>query len=756
MSKLRKLFGSPRNEETVQDNTSEVPQEDIEREDVQETPLDDALEDVTPAHEIENEGKINIQTVLDNDFIRLEATYRNQPRVMRRSTNENRITLGEVLDELFETSEEEIRSLTVIERNTFSYDIETKRIEIAEKILNFDLFGCILKKKIDGHYTLGMSNEATLIVGCKGRNIYVNISSLGGGGTNYSNKYIRVTVCLPDDCERDNLQTISQKDNWPIVDSLVLSFVEGDYAESLTFYERIEKSAMQKENAGERCDDIEDAFFRGKFQFAGYQYVGYGRMLYEQSRYYDAIITLKRAYKFMRPTIYRQKDEVQEVFRDICMMLGDCFTQLNRLEEAAFYYQPAIYFSKENGVPAFVKYVNTLAKLGDIRAYELAYNQVREMCVPRYGDTEDDWPQEIKQFKYDVASELYQSRMAFSKQLEQGSSVDGTMTIGELLEMVMDIDRCNILPHLSVYDNRNNCIEETVDGKDAICDYVINNQSSQDKSFVLAVSHSHNYTNNGDASAICWISTLIIVTHRVNEEDGCNLMRVDIMRANCPNNDDLQDPEMKNWPVHTSLIMGVAPEETFDTSDWINYVRCAGCASGLMETCRPAEAAKYLKWAFKNVQHLLKNDLGLYEDKGPEHNVLKWYYYIAYHLGTCLLRLEQFEKADYYLDIGRTAGFVEAHQAYINNVVNSKSPLALNIVETAESAIAHAPTPDNPDEMEARRNYMAFIRRRKVFVLINMQEFDEAKALLKGMTYDPLCRDFALSELKYLEQQEQQ
>ena len=109
MSKFRKIFGSPRNEETVQDNTSEVPQEDIEREDVQETPLDDALEDVTPAHEIENEGKINIQTVLDNDFIRLEATYRNQPRVMRRSTNENRITLGEVLDELFETSEEEIR-----------------------------------------------------------------------------------------------------------------------------------------------------------------------------------------------------------------------------------------------------------------------------------------------------------------------------------------------------------------------------------------------------------------------------------------------------------------------------------------------------------------------------------------------------------------------------------------------------------------------------------------------------------------------
>lgn len=742
MGIFKKIFGSKNDQEPAQERDQEMKQENIE-----ETPQENTQED-SQINESKKGDKIDFQTVVDKGFIRLEAAYRFQPLVLRRCTDEDRITLSEVLNELFQTRKEELCSLSVIARNTFNNNIETERIDDVEKISTFDLFGCILKNKVDGHYTLGMSNDATLIVGCKDRNIYVNISALGGGGgPNYSNKYIRVTVCLPDISNHDNLRTAHHKENWPTVASFIMSFIEGDFKESLAFFEEIEKRAMAKENAGERCDDIEEEYFHGKFQFTGYQYVGYGRWLYEEKRYFDAIETLTRAYKFMRPTIHRESQDIQMVFRDVCQILGDCLTELNRFEEAAFYYKTAIYYSHESGVPSFLSYLKTIAKLGDIKAYGLASDLVHDLCAPKYGEIEDNWPLEQKEIKYEVARILYDYNQKCNIQLHQNSSVNGSITIGDLLKMLMNIDRCNFLPNLAIFSNYDNRLKKTVEDKDAICDYVINNESSQDKSFVLSVSHFHHNTNNGDNSILCILATLIIITHRINQADGGNLMRVDIMRANFPQNDDRRDPEIVNLPFHSSVVLGVDPDETFNTSSSEEFYKCIGFADYLKEQFRFVEAAKYHKWAFENILHAMKNDIGLYENS--DEGLLKWYYFAAYRLGFCLLELEQFEKAAYYLDVAQPAGFFEVIQENINCIVNSKSPLALNAVETA---ISHAREAQNEEHVNEWRQYMAFLKRRKAYVLIDMREFDEAKTYLTEIATDPLCRDFALSELNYLEQ----
>ena len=45
---------------------------------------------------------------------------------------------------------------------------------------------------------------------------------------------------------------------------------------------------------------------------------------------------------------------------------------------------------------------------------------------------------------------------------------------------------------------------------------------------------------------------------------------------------------------------------------------------------------------------------------------------------------------------------------------------------------------------------MAFLKRRKAYILIDKKRYSEARSLLSEMLSDPMCKDFAQDELKYL------
>ena len=55
--------------------------------------------------------------------------------------------------------------------------------------------------------------------------------------------------------------------------------------------------------------------------------------------------------------------------------------------------------------------------------------------------------------------------------------------------------------------------------------------------------------------------------------------------------------------------------------------------------------------------------------------------------------------------------------------------------------------------MVQRRNaYIAFLNRRKAYVLIDQGRLNEAELLLQTLIKEPLCQDFAIGELKYIEE----
>jgi hypothetical protein len=49
------------------------------------------------------------------------------------------------------------------------------------------------------------------------------------------------------------------------------------------------------------------------------------------------------------------------------------------------------------------------------------------------------------------------------------------------------------------------------------------------------------------------------------------------------------------------------------------------------------------------------------------------------------------------------------------------------------------------------KEFQDFLKRRKAYALVNLQMYDEAKALLDEMKGDPDLAQFAKSELEYLE-----
>ena len=50
----------------------------------------------------------------------------------------------------------------------------------------------------------------------------------------------------------------------------------------------------------------------GQLEFQGYGYIGYGKWLFEQSRYYDTYSILKRAYNYMKANIHNAPEDVKE------------------------------------------------------------------------------------------------------------------------------------------------------------------------------------------------------------------------------------------------------------------------------------------------------------------------------------------------------------------------------------------------------------------------------------------------------------
>lgn len=130
------------------------------------------------------------------------------------------------------------------------------------------------------------------------------------------------------------------------------------------------------------------------------------------------------------------------------------------------------------------------------------------------------------------------------------------------------------------------------------------------------------------------------------------------------------------------------------------------------------------------------------------------FFEVTYMLGFCYAELKRDDKALYYLEMVAFKKDVRYDMEYINCLVNSRDYRALEVVEQMTAKVEDAvrridEDEEQPDMLIAYRNFLV---RRRSYLLVEKRRITEAKELLTKMLDDPDNRDFAIGELKFVEQ----
>ena len=127
------------------------------------------------------------------------------------------------------------------------------------------------------------------------------------------------------------------------------------------------------------------------------------------------------------------------------------------------------------------------------------------------------------------------------------------------------------------------------------------------------------------------------------------------------------------------------------------------------------------------------------------------FFELCYDIGLCYSRLKLYKEAYTYLDAVANKGNLKYTTEYVNCLVNSKDHRALNVVENliAQSE-NYREDSEEPVPHEVQQFY-DFLRRRKAFLLVDLNALDEAEEMLRPMLNEPDNSDFALTELAYIQ-----
>ena len=133
---------------------------------------------------------------------------------------------------------------------------------------------------------------------------------------------------------------------------------------------------------------------------------------------------------------------------------------------------------------------------------------------------------------------------------------------------------------------------------------------------------------------------------------------------------------------------------------------------------------------------------------------------ICYMVGACYTHLCQYRKASYYLQITLQVRRVDYMKMFINCLVNGHDFRAMFFIDSFLddlSAMFNSDAGLRSDEsMREVATLMGFLRRRKAFLLVRLERYDEAEPLLKELLSDPASSGFALKQLAYIQKKKQE
>lgn len=660
-------------------------------------------------------------------FYRNEAAYRHQQIVLPRFKAETGIHVGEILKPLFPDIVSQIDSMTVLHTVQMN-DVETKHQHYtnAEEAFAYDLFWNIFYKneKDNDIYPISGTN-ITLVVRTKGVKIPPYIVLFARGmAIGFEEVYIRITLMIPANVETDDLRT-SKSNSIPTMTSFLIACDIKDNPKQFEEYEEAEKRVMDCiKNEVRLRDEIDAEIYYGLGEFhPTSHFIGYGQYLYENKRYDDACVTLMRGINAMK---YQQIEDSRE-FYETCMYTARCLMRHNHYEMAGYYYSLAY----SGDVVSEEEYEKFWIAIADIRSIDFLYANL----MKKYGGDYDKWSQEA-QGMYNRVFYQYKKNCDEDKERSDKVAFCSDTGIGLVLMRLLNIEENNIFGmNVISPDGKVSSIMD----KELIWGESIYKHLIPGTTIVLPYSRAYYATGDeDDKSILCHASSIIIYVDSANVDK--KLVRVNIMIPNFTTDDEKHNMSKTNEPISISFIMSSVDDPKLVGED--NLVSIYDYANKCLSKNRFYEAHMAFLIIYKklSVKRLVLTD----DEK-------ELFYRTAYGLGYCFEELLNHEKALFYLELTKGSGISTHIQEYINALTNNRDPRSLEVIRDARNT----PFDADPDSEEYRYHY-AFLKRREAYVLIDQEKFDEAESLLKEMLNDPMSKEFAEGELKYVQQIKQQ
>ncbi len=338
---------------------------------------------------------IDPETFFRQSFLLNEAKFRHQPSNVKRSSNEEPMTLGYILKELLSIAPSEIGTMTIVSRSMFGPE-DTQRIDSPADVLAYKPFDALLHVSKTGNIIPKPGMNVVLVISYRpGDVVFENKDK----ATDKSNErtdnsiimflrllgpfvvdtaYMRVSVMIPNFSPTDDFRN-SHTGNAPFTTSFVLSYDVASPGNRLTKYEEIEAALCSKANNPEELDEEERIVLEGitYSKTLGYD-LGYGRWLVTQNRFADALAYLLRAYDFIKNVVVTNYTQVHKLFSELSFCIGFCFNELEQFDRA-YYFLSQISQNELNRTNKYaIELINSMVNAKNPNAYSILWEWINE------------------------------------------------------------------------------------------------------------------------------------------------------------------------------------------------------------------------------------------------------------------------------------------------------------------------------------------------------------------------------------------
>lgn len=505
--------------------------------------------------------------------------------------------------------------------------------------------------------------------------------------------FVRLSMILCPRVGEDDLRSFSASDSAPSTGSWLLSFETGDASSYMEEFNETMASMLRKNKAGEELNDLEYACILGAVDFTPVpEALSAAEDGIGEGRYFDAAASLAKAMEAGK-YYWKGEEEDKSQYADICADLAKCWSSLGDTELACRYYEVAYLLDQSYAM----EYVLSLAALGDIRARGTDDEE-----------TEKEYRKAIEREKASLGE--YSPDLTMRDVVCRGLGIPGcgihSMTAFDMAGKV--------LRHEETTDGALGCRLSPLlaDGNTLVFDYDLDSALTR-----------------ADKSIMLWDNSVVV---KVKKVDGAeSLFRLNIMVPNFIEDDTRRTVfDSNNRPASLSFVVSGA-DDTFPSDP-------DGIFSHAIEI---QDQGLYLQ-SLKALDYVLKSQKA--SDYGAGEADISHLMDIYYEIGFCLSELNLLDRALYYQEVSSQSGVTDYVTDYINSLVNNHDPLALSNIE-------HFSTVEMTEGNLSMKEFQDFLKRRKAYALVNLQMYDEAKALLEEMKGDPDLAQFAKSELEYLE-----